>query len=42
MLELLCFWNDYFGFVLYCDYLVPQGIVVVDVRIFQLGTEFRI
>ena len=22
MLELLSFWNDYFGFILYCDYLV--------------------
>jgi len=37
MLELLCFWNDYFGFVLYCDYLDPWGIVAVDVRFFKLG-----
>jgi len=38
MLELLSFWNDYFGFILYCDYLVSWGIVIVDVRLLKLGT----
>jgi len=22
MLELLCFWNDYFDFIFYCSYLM--------------------
>jgi len=31
------FVSDYFGFVLYCGYLVSWGIVAVDVRFFKLG-----
>jgi len=38
MLELLCFWNDYCGFVIYCGYLDSWGIVAVDVSfVFKLG-----
>jgi len=31
------FVSDYFGFVLYCGYLVSWGIVAVDARFFKLG-----